>query len=91
MSASTWSWFAAAVSIAGLWISGYNPKAGWVYGIGSQAVWVTYGLATNQHGMIALSVAFVVIYARNLQRWRGTRFLRTARPRPGQVAERTGA
>jgi hypothetical protein len=76
MSASAWSWFAAAVSVAGLWIGGYSPRIGWFYGICSQAVWVAYGIATNQHGMIALSVAFVAIYTRNLVRWRGTRFQR---------------
>lgn len=76
MSAATWSWIAAAVSIAGLWISGHNPRWGWAYGIANQGVWVTYGIVTDQHGMIALSVAFVVLYARNLRRWRGTRFQR---------------
>lgn len=76
MSASAWSWVAAAVSIVGLWVAGLNPRAGWVYGIGAQVVWVLYGLATDQYGMIALSVAFVAIYSRNLYRWRGTRFER---------------
>lgn len=74
MSAAVWSWIAAAVSIAGLWIGGQNPRWGWVYGIAAQVVWVTYGLATSQPGMIALSAAFVALYTRNLVRWRGTRF-----------------
>lgn len=76
MSAVTWSWLAAAVSVAGLWISGINPRVGWFYGIASQAVWVTYGMATEQWGMIALSFAFVVLYLRNIRRWRYTRFER---------------
>lgn len=78
MSAAMWSWIAAAVSIAGLWISGHNPRWGWIYGIASQAVWVTYGLVTDQPGMLLLSVAFVILYGRNLRRWRGTRFQRAA-------------
>lgn len=69
-----WSWIAAAVSVAGLWIGGISPRYGWIYGILAQGVWTAYGLATNQPGMIALSVAFVAIYIRNLWRWRGTRF-----------------
>ena len=80
MSPAIWSWVAAAVSIAGLWISGVNPRAGWLYGISSQAVWIAYGLATEQHGMLALSGAFVLIYGRNLWRWRGTRFHPAAVP-----------
>jgi hypothetical protein len=62
------------VSIAGLWISGHSPRAGWTYGIASQAVWVAYGLTTHQHGLVALSAAMTIIYIRNLRRWRGTRF-----------------
>jgi len=78
MSAAAWSWLAATVSVLGLWISGLNPRAGWVFGIASQALWCTYGTVTGQPGMIALSVAFVIIYGRNLRRWRGTRFDRQA-------------
>lgn len=85
MSAATWSWIAAVVSVAGLWISGYNPKIGWAYGIISQGVWIAYGLATNQPGMIALSLAFIVIYLRNLRRWRGSRFERTPQRSEEQV------
>lgn len=80
MSPETWSWVAAGVSIAGLWLSGYSPRVGWMYGIASQGVWVTYGLATDQHGMIILSVAFVLGYLRNLRRWRDVRFGRPTKP-----------
>jgi hypothetical protein len=74
MTPASWSWIAAAISIAGLWIGGINPRIGWIYGIASQGLWVSYGWATDQPGMIALSVAFVAIYTRNLWRWRGTSF-----------------
>jgi hypothetical protein len=90
LSASTWSWLAAVVSIVGLWIAGYNPRTGWIYGIASQAVWITYGLTTNQPGMIALSVAFVTIYLRNLWRWRGRRFERVVQHRPEPSTEQVG-
>ena len=76
MSAAEWSWLAAVVSVLGLWISGLNPRTGWVYGIACQAIWVAYGVATGQPGMIALSAAFIVLYGRNLWRWRFTRFER---------------
>lgn len=76
MSAASWSWVAAAASILGLWLSGVNPRVGWVYGLGSQSVWIAYGVATHQLGMLALSAAFLVLYSRNLYRWRGTRFQR---------------
>lgn len=79
MSAATWSWFAAAVSVLGLWLSGLNPRIGWIYGLTSQAVWIAYGAETHQPGMLALSGAFLVLYSRNLWRWRGTHFHRRVR------------
>jgi hypothetical protein len=85
VSVALWSWLAAGVSIVGLWVSGHSPRVGWVYGIAAQAVWVAYGLSTGQPGMLALSAAFVVIYARNLHRWRGTRFVRAAAQPPRAV------
>ena len=78
MSAAAWSWFAATASVLGLWISGLNPRTGWVYGTASQGVWIAYGVVTGQPGMIALSAAFIVLYGRNLWRWRGTHFARQA-------------
>lgn len=88
MSAAAWSWLAATVSVTGLWISGANPRAGWVYGFAAQTVWVLYGCYTGQPGMIALSVVFVALYTRNLRRWRGTRFIRAA-TQPGQAPVET--
>ena len=81
LSPEVWSWLAASLSIDGLWLSGHNPRVGWAWGIGIQVVWVAYGVDTGQSGMLALSVAFVVLYSRNLWRWRGTRFVRAAAAR----------
>lgn len=91
MSPAYWSWLAAAVSIAGLWISGLNPRWGWAYGIAAQAVWTAYGLATDQPGMLLLSAAFVGIYGRNIWRWRHTRFERATTAKVEQELCCTGA
>lgn len=82
VSIAAWSWLAAGVSVLGLWISGINPRAGWWYGLAAQVVWTAYGTATTQPGMLALSVAFVIIYSRNLRRWRGTKFERRRNASP---------
>lgn len=83
MSAAYWSWIAAGVSIAGLWISGLNPRWGWAFGIATQGVWIAYGLATAQPGMLALSAAFITLYGRNLWRWRHTAFQRATAAEAG--------
>lgn len=74
MSPETWSWVVAGASALGLWVSGQNPRSGWIYGIACQALWVSYGLAIDQPGIVALSFVFVFIYSRNLHRWRRTDF-----------------
>lgn len=94
MSPAAWSWVTAAVSISGLWVGGTNPRAGWIYSIANQSVWIAYGLATSQPGMIALSAAFIILNGRNLWRWKGTRFQPhtqgpiKADPEAGQMPQR---
>lgn len=73
-----WSLVTFAVSAFGLWLSGRNVKHGWAYGIASQVLWATEGLATGRPGDIALSVVFVGMYVRNLRRWRHS----SGRPEP---------
>ncbi len=71
MSSAWWSIVTAAVSVAGLWLSGKNPKFGWKWGLGAQVVWLTAGVLTGRPGDVILSVVFTVIYVRNLRLWRG--------------------
>jgi hypothetical protein len=74
VSNAVWSIVTAAVSVAGVWLAGHNPRWGWQWGLGAQVVWLVAGLATGRPGDVILSVVFTVIYLRNLRRWRGTRF-----------------
>jgi hypothetical protein len=80
--AAVWSWIAAVVSVAGLWLAGANPRAGWISGCVSQTVWAVYGGVTGQPGMIALSGVYIVLYGRALWNARGTQFPASTRARP---------
>lgn len=67
------SWGLFAISCAGLWLQGINPKWGWRFAIANQiGAWLPYNIITHQFGLGAMSLVFTIIYARNLRRWKGT-------------------
>jgi len=70
VSLTAWSWMLTVVSIFGLWLSGRNPRAGWVFAACNQQVWLAYAMTTDQWGFAIQSVAFTIMYVRNLMRWR---------------------
>jgi hypothetical protein len=67
-----WSYALAVVGIAGLWLAGRDRSVGWAIGLGAQALWIVYALATGQPGFIVSAVAYGVVYGRNWFRWRRT-------------------
>jgi hypothetical protein len=69
-------------NVSGSGASTHVPVGSIDYGIANQAVWVAHGLATAQPGMIALLAAFVILYGRNLWRWKGTAFEPSRKPDP---------
>lgn len=83
----TASWLLFAVSVLGLWISGSSPKAGWWFALFNQlALWLVYAAWTQQWVLVATSLAFAALYARNLWRWRSTPM-----PRPAARRGRSSA
>lgn len=65
-----WSWLLAAIGIAGIWLQGDKRLIGWLIGIGVQVLWITYALATGQHGFVVMSLAYGGVYLRNLIKWK---------------------
>lgn len=39
-------------------------------GLGNQMLWLIYALDTEQYGLLVGIVAFFVVHARNLRKWR---------------------
>lgn len=92
MSLNAWSWLLFVVSAFGLWLTGQNPRRGWWFAIANQlALWIVYAVVTRQWGLVANSVVFIAIYARNLWRWRGTEMVPAASRPPVQPASGVGA
>lgn len=65
-----WSWLLTAVGVTGLYLAGRKSSLGWAIGLGAQALWMTYAIATRQWGFIFSAVAYGAVYARNWIRWR---------------------
>jgi hypothetical protein len=66
-----WSYLLAAVGVFGLWLVGrYKQWWTWLVGIGAQALWVAYAIATRQWGFIVSAGAYGWVYGRNAWRWR---------------------
>lgn len=69
-----WSLVTMAVSVTGLLLATVEPRWGWWWGIGAQAVWLVAGFYTHRPGDVVLSVAFTVVYIRGLRRNRGASY-----------------
>lgn len=75
-----WSYLLAGVGITGLWLAGNHRRAGWLIGVGVQLLWITYAMASDQHGFILSALAYGAVNARNMIKWKRE-----------QQRERTGA
>jgi hypothetical protein len=64
-----WSYILAPFGLIGLWMSGSRNRWGWALSIGTQALWLTYAVQTQQWGFIPGSAAYGAIYLRNFIRW----------------------
>jgi hypothetical protein len=65
-----WSYLLTAVGILGLVLAGQKRSGGWAIGLGAQALWVAYAIATKQWGFIASALIYGSVYARNFTAWR---------------------
>ena len=64
-----WSWLLTAVGVTGLYFAGSKKRWGWAIGLGAQALWIAYALATRQYGFLVSAVAYGFVYGRNFWRW----------------------
>ncbi len=61
---AAWSYALAAVGLTGLWLAGSGRAIGWMVGVGAQALWIAYAVATHQWGFILTAVAYAGVYLR---------------------------
>ena len=64
-----WSYLLTAVGVTGLYLAGRGVWWSWLIGLGAQALWIAYALATAQYGFIVSALAYGFVYGRNALKW----------------------
>jgi uncharacterized Tic20 family protein len=60
----------AALTLWGMWLAGNKRSAGWIVGLVNQAFWLATIVVFEVWGLLPLTAALVVVYSRNLLKWR---------------------
>ncbi len=58
------------LTLAGMWLAGSGRWQGWLVGLVNQVLWLAFIVVFEAWGLLPLSAALVVVYSRNLWRWR---------------------
>lgn len=59
------SWILSALTLVVMWLAGSNNRRAWYLGIAIQPLWIVFAVVTHGYGLIALSLALALVYARN--------------------------
>ena len=65
-----WSWTLEGIGFIGAYFVGRKRWQGWIVMILASVLWIVFGLRTRQYGFTVASMAFLVVYSRNLRAWR---------------------
>lgn len=65
-----WSWTLEGLGLIGAYFVGRKRWQGWIVMILASVLWIVFGLQTHQYGFAVASMAFLVVYSRNLRAWR---------------------
>jgi hypothetical protein len=60
----------SVITIIGMWLAGNKDPRAWVLGLANQTLWLTFIVVFQAWGLLPLLVALVIVYSRNLRRWR---------------------
>lgn len=60
----------SVVTLTGMWLAGSHRWQGWLVGLLNQILWLAFIVAFAAWGLLPLCAALIVIYGRNLLRWR---------------------
>lgn len=78
-----WSWMLEGIGIIAAYLVGRKLWQGWIVMILASVLWIVFGLRTRQYGFSVASMAFLVVYSRNLRAWK-------ASPSPAEPALPSG-
>ena len=62
-------WLLSAITIWMTLMAGNMHNSAWLVGLGNQALWLIWIVATGTWGLIPLNVALWIVYGRNHLKW----------------------
>lgn len=66
-------WLLSLGTLLVMWWAGDGRQRAWVLGLALQPLWIAFAIAVDAYGLIPLSLALMVVYARNLRNYRRVR------------------
>lgn len=60
----------SVVTLVGMWLAGNKDPRAWIVGLANQVLWLAFIVLFGAWGLLPLLVSLVVIYTRNLIKWR---------------------
>lgn len=62
-------WLLSALTIFMTILAGNKSKNAWLLGLGNQALWLVWIIASGSWGLIPGNIALWIVYARNHWKW----------------------
>ena len=62
-------WLLSAVTIYMTILAGNKSRHAWLFGLGNQALWLIFIVATGTWGLLPMNFALWVVYGRNHLKW----------------------
>jgi hypothetical protein len=57
------------VGITGVYLTGKRLWWGWLVGVLSEILWITYAIITKQYGFIVAGLVYGIVFAMNARKW----------------------
>lgn len=62
-------WLLSAITIWMTLLAGNKTRWAWLIGLGNQALWLTWIVASQSWGLLPMTAALCVVYTRNHLKW----------------------
>jgi len=62
-------WVMSAVTIWQTLLAGNKSRHAWIVGLGNQALWLIWIIASGSWGLLPMNIALWIVFARNHWKW----------------------
>lgn len=62
-------WVLSLITIVQIWMTGNKHKRAWIVGLGNQALWLVWIVASQTWGLLPMNIALWIVFTRNHFKW----------------------